>query len=237
MAQIDYLRKKVKYHVKDVDISDDDLDGIIETTMEDISLTTKVFKKIYGFTVHKDINLYDFRYLARLNEEVEYEPSKITLTDPSSAEIIDFLATGSLPSPGVEKELEQEKAQSRFIDLLEVFDEMGRSILDKFEYRGSTSYFVYDQAWLEEHDGAQMAFTAWVVPMIDELHDEDLLTIMPTVIAGSKFFVMDSLHSVSDVQATNYDFMRYYQAKDELRNMFPTAIITNTIETKDNRWP
>jgi hypothetical protein len=75
-----------------------------------------------------------------------------------------------------------------------------------------------------------------VVPEIDELHDEDLITITSAVISGVKFYLNDTLHSPEDSSATNYDFLRWHQKKQELRDDFPTVAFSITNRTKENAW-
>ena len=123
MAQKEWLRNKVKIHIRDVNMTDSELDDIIDTVLGEISLETRVFKKLYGFTVHEDIEQYDFRYIARLNEQVEQEPGNITLGDPSPSDILKFVSDGTFPEIPVDKNLEIETAQSQFIGLLDLFDE------------------------------------------------------------------------------------------------------------------
>jgi hypothetical protein len=237
MANIDYLRQKVKYHIKDVYLDDEGIDSVIETVLEDLSTATRLFKKIYGFTVHKEINTYNFRYIARLNEKTEQEPTSITVNRITNDEIQEFITNGGLlPSPKVDKVLEMDLAESRLMDVLDIFDEYGVSIADKFEERGSSYYMVYDQEWLDANDGKTMAFVGWVVPNVDELHEEQLIDIVNTVIAGVKFYVMDSLHSKDDTQATNYDYMRYFQKKEDLVNRYSQVVYSTTDRTRSSKW-
>ena len=223
MAQIDWLRNKIKLHIRDVNMTASELDDLIDTLLTEIALETRIFKKLYGFTVHKDIEKYNFRYLARMNEQIEEEPTKITLLEPSTSDILNFISEGTFPTIPVEKELEIEKEQSQFLDLLDIFDEYGGSILDKFEERGSSYYFCYDEEWRELNDNKRFVFTAWVKPEVGELHDEELSILLPTLISGAKFYVNDTLHSPDDVQASNYDYMRWFQNKKLLQDRFPTV--------------
>ena len=237
MANIDYLRKKVKYHIKDVHLDDDGIDSVIETVLEDIGSSTRLFKKLYGFTIHKEINTYNFRYIARLNEQVEQEPTSIVVNDITNEEIQEFITNGGLlPSPTVTKVLEDDLAQSRLMDVLDIFDETGQSIMDKFEEKGSSYYMVYDQQWLDANDSKTMAFSGWVVPQIEELAEENLIDMVNAVIAGVKFYVMDSLHSKEDVQATNYDYMRYFQKKEDLTNRYSQVVYSETDRTRSSKW-
>jgi hypothetical protein len=214
-------------------MEDADLEEMIDTVIGEIAMETRIFKKLYGFTVHESISKYNFRYIARLNEQVEQEPASITFTDPSMVEIIQFINNGEIPDIAVEKELLVEDAQSQFIDLLDIFDERGMSVLHKFEERGSSYYFCYDETWRMINDGKSFAFSGWVKPEISELHNEELTILLPTIISGCKFYVNDILHGVTDTQATNYDYMRWFNNKKSLMDKFPTLVYS----TKENtRW-
>lgn len=233
MAQKDWLRNKVKIHIRDVNIENSELDDIIDTVLTEIALETRIFKKLYGFTVHEDIDRYNFMYIARMNEQVEEEPTNIIIEEPPLEEIIDFIENGNFPDIAVDKNLEVEPYQSQFFDLMDIYDENGDSVLSKFEERGSSYYFVYDEAWRKINDQKRFVFSAWIKPDVNELHDEQLSMILHTVIAGCKFYINDTLHSPDDTQATNYDFMRWFQGKEQLMNKFPTTVYS----TKENyKW-
>ncbi len=236
MANKDYLRKKVKYHIRDIHILDPDLDGIIETIVEEIGVKTRMFKKMFGFTVHEDIKAYNFRSLARLNERVELEPTEITIEDPLPSDMLNFLNTGVFPDPVVDKTVITEAARARMIHLLDIFDEKADSVLSMFEERGSDYYFCFDDEWRQVNDKKPFVFTAAVVPEIDELSDDILVEISSAVIAGAKFYVNDTMHSPDDTQATNYDFMRWYQAVEELTNRYSNVAYSNVNREKDGKW-
>jgi hypothetical protein len=214
-------------------MTDPELNEIIETVVDEIALETRIFKKLYGFTVHENIEQYDFRYIARMNEQVEEEPTNITFGTPGRLEIIDFIANGNFPEIPVEKDLTIEPYQSQFFDLLDIFNEDGYSTLNMFEERGGTTYFLYDEQFRNINDNKRFVFVGWIKPDISELHDEELSIIAPTVINGVKFYVNDTLHSPEDTQATNYDFMRWYQAKENLMNRFPTTVYSTR---EDKQW-
>jgi hypothetical protein len=236
MDNKEWFRNKVKIHIRDVKMSDDELDGVIGTVIEEVAITTGIFKKIFGFSIHKDKHTYDFRYLARMNERLEHEPTEILFGSPEPSEILDFLTTGHLPSPTVNKTLIIEPGESRLFNVLDVFDKEGVSIMDRMEQRSSYEYFVYDNEWLRTYDNEQCAFIGSIIPDLNELHEENMLDIVHTVIAGCKFYINDTLHSPEDTQATNYDFMRWFQAKEILMNRFPTTMSTFTNNTRRAKW-
>jgi hypothetical protein len=232
----EWLRNKVKIHVRDVNTTDDELDSVIETVVEEIANETKIFKKVFGFSIHEGKYTYDFRYLARMNERLEHEPVDITFGSPERSEVLDFLMNGHLPSPSIEKDLIIEPGESRLFEVLDIFDINGISIFDKFEQVSPYEYHVYDEQWLKENNNMQCAFIGTIVPNLTELHDENLLDIVITVISGVKFYINDTLHSPDDTQATNYDYMRWFQAKEKLMNRFPTSISLKTNNTRRNSW-
>jgi hypothetical protein len=44
------------------------------------------------------------------------------------------------------------------------------------------------------------------------------------------------MHSPNDTQATNYDYMRWYQTLEELKNRYPTSTFANSMIEKDRKW-
>jgi hypothetical protein len=225
-TNIELLRTRIRAVVGDVKIDDTQLDEIINHTIQDIAQYTKLFKKLYGFTVHKDVEMYNFRAIARMNEETEQEPSSITISDPDIRDVLEFIQDGEFADPKVDKTLEEDLARSLLIDVLDIFDQYGNSVLNKFSERGSAYYYCYDAAWREANHNEPFVFAGWITPHIDELSPEYFFDLLPALVAGCKFFINDLLHSPSDTQATNYDFMRYYQAKEHLLNKFPASVIS-----------
>ncbi len=236
MANKDYLRKKVKYHIRDIHILDPELDGIIETVFEEISAKTRIFKKLFGFTVHEDIMSYNFKAIARLNERVELETTSIVIGDPLPEDMWNFIKTGEFPDPVVGKDLVVDPARARMQHLLDIYDIDGNSVLSKFEERGSDYYFCFDDEWRKINDQKPFVFVGSIVPEIDELTDDMLMELVPTVIAGAKFYINDTMHSPDDTQATNYDFMRWYQAVEEITNRYTNISYSNVNHKKDSKW-
>ncbi len=228
MSNIEIIRNKVRFHVRDVYNKEADLDQIILQTIEDISNETQIFKKVIGFTIQKDKNLYDFRDICRMNEQVEVELAAVTIGEPSTSELIAFLQDPTnFPDPTIIKDVFVETdGESMFINLLDVFDENGVCISPLFHNHGAASYYVYNDEWLKDNDGVTKAFTASVIPQIDELLPEDLAYIMSTIIEGCKYYYNDTFASASDAQVANIFYQRYWQRKQALINQFPTKIFS-----------
>jgi len=221
MYNIDVLRFKIKPYLKDLSLTDAELNHVIINIVDEIAIETKLFRKLYGFSVHEDIERYNLRYIGRMNEEVEEEPTDIIIGDPAFEDIVEFIREGTFPEIPVEKNLKKDKFESNIIDIIDIFDDRGYSVVDKFEERGTTWYFCHDEEWRKLNDEKQFVFTAVIVPEIEELHNEELKLIGPAVLAGAKFHLHDILHSSPDVQASNYDYLRWEGAKKKIMDMYP----------------
>ena len=53
MTNIELLKDRIAFHIRDVTVKDINLNGVISDVINDIALETKVFKKIIGFTIEK----------------------------------------------------------------------------------------------------------------------------------------------------------------------------------------
>lgn len=259
MANIDTIRDKVRFHIKDVFVQDDELDQVILQVIEDIANQTRIFKKIYGFTIHEDIQVYDFRNLARMNEQVERELSGVTIGSFNQDDIIDWMNLNTdteWPSPEIMKtEFDENdcrdsgeepgpntlvlptECNTLFIGLLDIYDAYGVSIMDMFREHGNSQYFVYDEQWLAQEDGVMKSFTASVVPDIDELLQEDLAIIMSTIIEGCKYYIANTFQAPTDSQVANLYYQRYWKKKEELSDQFPTVTYSIPDRARIKRWP
>jgi len=228
------IRSRVKFHIRDVKFSDVEIDAIILQVIEDIANDTKLFKKIIGFTVHEDKGVYDFRDLTRMNERVEIELESVTITPYSVQDIIEYISGGEYKDPEVNKvNFIEDPGQSKFLDLIDIFDEYGMSIYDKFEYHGTAEYYCLNQTWLKSNDGKPKAFTAAVVPAVDEILEEDIITIMPSIIEGCKYYFNDTFTGQNDIQVANVFYQRYWQKRQQLINQYPTQVIS---KGRNKQW-
>ena len=223
---IDIIRAKVKFHLRDVSVKDIDINQIILQSIEDISNETSLFKKVIGFTVHKEKGLYNFRDTLVMNEQVEEELSSVYIGEVSDNELINFLKDPTnFPDPEINKTTFIESSgKSEIVKVMDIFDEEGKSVNHKFHYHGIANYFVEDQLWLDENDGKYFAFVAAVKPHITEILPEDISIIMSAVIEGCKYYINDTFASHTDAQVANVFYQRYWQKKQQLLNQYPSQI-------------
>ena len=237
MTNIEYIREKVKFHVRDVSATTEEIDDIILTVLNDIALEVKLFKKVVGFTIHKDMEVYDFRDILRMNEQVEEELQAVYIGGTPDIRIKNWLKGGEFPSPIVLKDkfLESD-AQSTFIELVQISDISLKRWTHKFNFTGTADYIVTDTDWLEENDGAKMLAIVKVKPHIDELLEEDIDIVLPCIIEGSKYYFANTLQSTTDSQVANLYYQRYWYKKKELVNAFPTTVFTIRNDKETRKW-
>jgi hypothetical protein len=224
MSNIDILRDKVKFHIRDVNNTDDEIDNIILQVISDIALTTKIFKKIYGFSIHKDIELYDFNAILQMNERTEHELSSVTIGSYSQDQIKDFLSTSEFPSPPVEKVIEEETAKNKLLNVINIFDDEIREMRTEFRYLGTHQYKLYDESYREENDGMHCVFTAQIIPHIDELLPETIEMLSTAIIAGTQYYFLNTMNSADDVQISNVYYQRFYAKQLDLIDHMPTFV-------------
>ena len=235
---MDTIVSKVRFHIKDIYINDQELEMLVTQVLEDIAGTTKIFKKLYGFTLHESIEVYNFREIARMNEQVEVELQDVVIGTPDRSEMIKFLLSGSFPTPNVQKtQFVESDAMSYMLDLLDIFDANGMSVTDKFQYHGTTQYYCLDKYWRKDNDTKTFCFTASVSPHIDEINPEDLLIIMDAVIEGVKYYAANTLQTVEDGQVANIYYQRFFSKQQNLIDRYPTQIFSIMSPKGISQWP
>ena len=219
------LRGKVKFHVRDISNSDIEIDQIVLQVIEDIANETKIFRKIYGFTVDKSINVYDFNALSFLNNRLEVQ--SITIGSVTSDSVLSYMQTyDTFPSPTVSTTTFA-NTKNVPLELMDVYDENGYSIINKFHYSGTSERICNDAKWLEDNHAIDKAFVMSVVPDIQELRSEELSVITACIIEGCKYYFSNTYESTPDGQITNLYYQRYWQKKQLLINQFPTKIFAH----------
>ena len=234
---IQYLRDKVKLHIRDVYTTDEEVDSVILQVIEDIAREVKLFRKLSGFTIEKDKQLYDFRNITRLNEEVETELENVYIGGFTDLQMKLFLmGREEWPDPLTFKRTFNEQEFMTFFGVLGLYDEYVRNIMDKFHHTSTSVYMVTDEQWLEDNDGKQMVAMTYGLPKVDELLNEELTMITSCVIEGCKYYFANTLQSATDAQVSNLFYQRYWYKKKELIDQYPLYAPQITSQTKDNKW-
>jgi len=227
------LRNKIKFHIRDISYTDNEIDEVVLQVITDIANDTRIFKKIYGFTVYEGMKIYNFHALTKLNNRLE--ASSITIGGVTQESILDFLAGGeNLPSPEIITSV-FDATDHIPLEILDIYDSDGYSITNYFHYEGTTERVCYDEAWLKEHNEETMAFTASVVPDIQELREEELAIVTTAIIEGCKYYFSNTFESTNDGQITNLYYQRYWTKIQALINQFPSRIFAHKQSKKSRR--
>jgi len=232
------LREKIKFHIRDTASDDDEINQVITQVIEDIANEVKIFKKIYGFTIDEEMKIYDFNALAMLSSKLELELEAVSIGDIPQELVTAYLAVGGeIPSPDVHKVL-YPGTYNIPLELLDIYDEDGYSIVNKFHYAGTSERICYDENWLKDNNGKYKAFTMSVIPNVQELRSEELAVITGCIIEGCKYYFSNTYESTTDGQLTNLYYQRYWQKKQALINQFPTKIFAHIKDKKgQTKWP
>ena len=234
---IEYLIKKVKFHIRDIQTDDDEIEELILQVIEDVSNDTQIFKRMYGFSVHSDIKLYNFDSLTTMSETVETELSAVTIEALTAEQIDSFYDTLVLPNPVTTQTTYIEvDAQSTYVNLLDIFSEEGESCMHKFKYKGTSEYICFDDEWRSENDLKQFVFVAAVIPHPDELTQTIISKVTSAIIQGVKYYNSDTLEGQADAQVANIYYQRYWQKRQELINNSPTHIFSVPNREVKSRW-
>jgi len=231
------LRRKVKFHLRDISMLDNEIDEMIKFTIEDIARETKVFRKICGFTVESDKQLYDFLSITRMNEEVEEELENVYIggiTDIAIKAML--LGRDTWPNPITVKKEFEETAMSSYLSADAIFDPDLRNVMNKFKYTSTNIYIVKDQQWLEDNDGVEMALIYTVIPNLEEMQPEHINMIEHIIIEGCKYYVANTLGSGDDANIANLYYQRFWQKKQDLINSYPTKVVLDKSYMEEARW-
>lgn len=231
-----YLVDQCRFHLRDIKIEDSEVESLISLVLNEIAHDTKIFKKLFGFTVHEDIDLYDFDALVDMHEHFERELSTVTIGTITEEQVSNFYSTMELPSPPVDKTEYEEDQKSIFIQLLEIYNNDNVSCLSRFHFKGNSEYLCPDDYWREENDDEQLVFSATIVPHIDEIPEEVLSKILSAIIQGVKYYNSDNLEGQVDAQVANIYYQRYWHRRQELINRYPTQVFSFMSPKIKRRW-
>jgi hypothetical protein len=82
----------------------------------------------------------------------------------------------------------------------------------------------------------QCGFTSVICPDLDEIREEDIHRIMPAIIAGVKYYIMDTMHGQDDAQIANLYYQRYYAKLNQLINDYPTQLMSKRSFNTARKW-
>ena len=218
---------KYKFYVRDIGISDEDLANVLQDVINDIALSTRIFKKAFGFTIEPDIYYYNFRALLGISERVqEGTINDIVINSFSEEQLIQYLSNPTNLEVDIRRDVEVGIPLNTYLETLDV---LVRQYDADNAPLGSVFYLF------EPIDGDSYKFVGSINKPIESICittiipnvlniDERLETYLrPAIIEGLKYYTDTSLN-LQNVNPNVNSYKKFVNAKIELQNKFPVYI-------------
>lgn len=132
---------KYKFYVRDIGISDEDLKNVLQNVIEDIAVSTKIFKKVFVFEILPEVVVYDFGSLLNLTERFQpYKVSFLTIEPFTDEQLLKFLKDPTKIEINVNVESDNSTPFSTCLEVVDILDENLNSIFDHFEHIADTQF-------------------------------------------------------------------------------------------------
>jgi len=213
-----------KFYIRDVGITNEDLTKVINDVISDIALSTKIFKKAFGFTIEPSIDTYDFRSIMAISERTQYDKiESLTLQNYTEQQLIDFLSDPTNMNVDVDKETYTTNpilnTYIDTIDVLSIKDNELMSVFNMFEpVNGETFKFVGS---IEEP--VSCVAIVRIIPNIDNIEEETEVLLKSAIVEGLKYYT-DTRNNAQSVGSETNRYKIYENAKLALQNKFPTYV-------------
>ena len=236
MGNRDKALSLVKGLTSDVKSTDAELLSLIDLVSDEIMVETRIVKKLYQMTMFSNLEFYDLKSTATLQDKYEQGVSAITITNPiqSIQSVIDIMkGNATLQNPTMSISVENVNATMNFIAIDDIFDDKMRSVMNKFEIVNGHRYCVPDISFRQQNNDITFWYVASVQTTLDNVDDITLASFLPVIIQGVKFYLYNDPVTKSTDQANNFHAMRYFRAKENLMNLFPQKL---TMKRRTARW-
>ena len=216
-----------KFYVRDIGISDADLTNVLQDVINDITMSTKIFKKAFGFTIEPDMYDYNFRALLMINEEVQKsDVNNLIIGSYAEDQLLDYL------SDPTDLEIDVSKTTTTGIPL-NTYLETNDVLVRTYDYDNSplgSLFYLF-----EPIDGENFKFIGkikeqvkvlcitTILPNIQNIDTRLEIFLKPVIIDGLKYYT-DTTLNAQNVNSDINSYKKYINAKLELQNKFPVYI-------------
>jgi len=217
---------KYKFYVRDVSVTDEQLQMLLQDVVNDIAVSTKIFKRLVGVIIDPDIKEYNFKNIyeqtIRLtNTRIE----NLTIADYSNDTLVEFLKDPN--SLSIDTTVEKTVSiPDTFIDVVDVLGNIYTddstplgSIFYKFDRIGVNDYKFVEN--IKESKNALCIVN--VIPALDNIDEQMESYMKMAIVAGLKYYTETQVVN----QNLNYQISSYKvfeNAKNQLQGLFPTYI-------------
>lgn len=224
-----------KFYVRDIGIIDADLTNVLNDVISDIAINTKIFKRVFGFTLEPNINQYNIKHLYQLSDKLQIVINGINYTDYTN--VNDLLQTfknkGNIGAGDIKvDETLDTSIKNTYCDYLEcvdIFDNSFNSYMNYFEPINK------DEFWLTftPKESIEVTGIVSVNPLVNEITNNIENQIRFAIISGLKAYV-HTLENHPNAQEGLVLNKQFEYDKQKLMNQSPNyGLIKTDIKNKN----
>jgi len=216
-----------KFYVRDVGITDSSLNTVLQDVINDIALSTKIFKKAFGFTIEPDLYDYNFGALLEIYERTQEQTiDNLTINSYTEDQLLQFLSDPTQLDITVADSSTNGIPLNTYIETLDILSKTYNteqsslgSVFDYFEPIDSYSYKLTKK--LQEPVRAIAILS--IIPNIENIDDRAEKYLRTTIIEGLRYFV-NTQDNAQNINPDINNYKKYERTKLELQNKFPVYV-------------
>jgi len=218
-----------KFFVRDVGVSDTELNTLINNIIQEIASYTRIFKYHFSFELLDNIKYYNFNALMQDNQHFDENITTITLGSDTDQDLIDFLIEPKCYNTKTNEVTEDNKIYDQFFaldDILLIEDSNIQSIGSYFKHLRESEYVykLYNKNAKCDGKSKYKAFCiCTIVPNLEHISNDIENVIRPVLIEGLKYYT-DTTENAVNVNPDVNQYKKYFNAKNTLMNMYPTRL-------------
>ena len=206
-----------KFYVRDIGIDDVTLQNVFQDVVSDIATNTKIFKRVYSFTLEPEIDKYTLKDLYQLSDKSEPIITNInyTTTFDTQQGLIDYLSNADI---NVQQTVDTttDNIYSDYIETIDLFDDKFNSYVHYLEPVGVDDYYLNK----EITEPVPLIGIAVINPLLTEISDRVEKQIRFAIISGLKAYT-HTLENQPNEQAALVLNKQFEYDKQKLRNNYP----------------
>ena len=207
-----------KFYIRDIGISDTDLQNVLRDVISDIAVNTKIFKRVFSFTLEPEMNMYPIKDLYQLSDKSEIIINSITYSLKSydtKEKLLEYL---NEPIINVDetKDIQKDNEYSDYIEVIDLFDDKFNSYGHYLEPVGKDDYYLN----IKIDKPILLTGIAIINPLLSEINDRIEKQIRFAIISGLKAYT-HTLESQPNEQVSLVLNKQFEYDKQKLINKYP----------------
>jgi len=216
-----------KFYVRDIGITDSNLNIVLQDVINDIAMSTKIFKKAFGFTIEPGLYDYNFGALLEVYERTQEQTiNSLTMESYTEEQLLQFLSDPTQLDLTVIDSSTNGIPLNTYIETLDVLSKVydtEQSILGSvFDYFESIDGYSYKFVKELQEPISALAIVN-IVPNITNIDNRLELYLKGAIIEGLRYYA-DTKTNMQSVNPDINSYKKYSNAKVELQNKFPVYV-------------